>query len=173
MGLKKYSVWVILSLAGLPGFLMGQAIVEHATISGGVATVGSSAKSAARVIDGALKNLNNTLDTAAKKAHPATAPADSSSARRALTPVASPARQPSASLPKIEYEDPAGIKAGMSYDELLRRFGEPAMKVSSGSGEETLYYSRKDGQGQIPVRVSNGRVLSADADGKPESAAVE
>lgn len=156
---------VLLSLAGLPGCLVGQAIVEHATISGGVAAVGASAKSAARVINGTLKNLNSTLDTATKKAHPAIAPAESSSARRPLAPAASPAKQQSAGLPKIEYEDPAGIKAGMSYDELLRRFGEPAMKVSSGSGEETLYYSRKDGQGQIPVRVSNGQVQPVDSGG--------
>ena len=165
MGLKTNSLWVLLSLAGLPGCLVGQAIVEHATISGGVAAVGASAKSAARVIDGALKNLNSTLDTAAKSGHSAIARARSSSARRPLTPVAQPAKPPAAAPPKIEFEDPSGIKAGMSYEELLRRFGEPAMKVSSGSGEEMLYYSRKDGQGQIPVRVSDGHVLPVDSGG--------
>lgn len=60
----------------------------------------------------------------------------------------------------------------MSYVELLRRFGEPSMQISSGSGEQTLYYSRKDGGGQTQVRVLGGQVLSVDVGNKPPEATV-
>lgn len=126
------------------------------------------------VVGGALKNLDSTLDTAGKKQRAVTAPAQSSAAQPG-TPVPSPAKQKSADPPKTAkvYEDPLGIKAGMSYAELLRRFGEPSMKITSGDGEQ-FYYSRRDGRGQAEVRVVDGEALSVDAGGKrPETAVVE
>ena len=175
MKLKRNFGLVVLSLAGLPVCLSGQAIVEHAATSGAAATaVAGSAKNAGKAISGALKNLDGTLDAAGKKKHSAVAPAQSSTARPG-TPDPSPVKQQSPDPPKPAkvYEDPLGIKAGMSYVELLRRFGEPAMKVTSG-GEQTLYYSRRDGRGQAEVRVMDGEVLSVDAGGKrTETAVVE
>jgi uncharacterized protein (DUF3084 family) len=155
MSLKRNLALAALLLAGRPGWLAGQAIVEHSAISGGVATVAGSAKSAASAISGTLKNLDGTLDSAAKKRHDATAPARSSVARTRT--VAGP------STPATVYEDAAGIKAGISYAELLRRFGEPSMQISSGAGAQTLYYSQKDGSGQMQVRVSGGQVASVDS----------
>jgi hypothetical protein len=173
MNLKKNLGVVALSLAGLPGCLVAQAIVEHAAISSGVAAVAGSARSAADAIGGALKNLDGTLDTAGKKRHSATAPARSSVAR-ARAPIPSPTKQQSAdpAKPAKTYEDPVEIKAGLSYVELLRRFGEPSLQISGDSGEQTLYYSQKDGRGQTEVRVLGGQVLSVDAGGKPSDATV-
>ncbi len=156
VSLKRNVALAALLLASRPAWLAGQAIVEHAVISGGVATVAGSAKSAASAISGTLKNLDGTLDKAAKKKHDATAPARSTVAR-AGTPV------DSLSKPAKVYEDAAEIRAGISYAELLRRFGEPSMQISSGGGEQTIYYSQKDGRGQMQVRVSGGQVASVDA----------
>jgi hypothetical protein len=141
MRLKKNLGLMILCLYGPSGCLIGQTIVEHAAISGGTATVAGSAKSAAETISRALKSLDGTLDTAVKK-----------------NPVAV-SSQPSKPSVKI-YEDPAGIKAGMSFTELLRRFGEPSMTVSGENGEQTLFYLQKDG-GQTPVHVLGGKVVAA------------
>jgi hypothetical protein len=57
---------------------------------------------------------------------------------------------------KPSFEDPAGIQEAMEYDEVRRRFGPPSAKVTSGAGEETLYYSRKDLAVEVTVR--NGKV---------------
>jgi hypothetical protein len=118
--------------------------VEHAAISGAAATAAGSVKNAGSAISGVLKNLDSTATpsvSAAKKKPGATA-------------------TPSAVPPKAvqTYEDPSGIKAGMTSAELLRRFGEAAMTVTGESGEQTLYYSRKDGSGQLAVRVADGQV---------------
>jgi len=158
MGLDKRFQRVFL-LAGLPGCLAGQAIVEHTAISGGAATAAGSAKSAASAIGGALKKL--------EKGKSATAPAESGD--RIGISIASPPKQPSADPSKSAktYEDPVEIKPGMSGVELLRRFGEPSMRITGDSGEQTLYYGRMDGRGPIRVRVSGGQVLAADVGGQP------
>jgi len=112
-----------------------------------------SAKNAAHAIAGAFKNLD-TLDKAGKTRSPATTAAR----RRAVSRTPANAHQATKT-----YEDPAAIKAGMSSAELLTRFGEPSMKVSSSSAEQTLYYARKDGRGQIAVRIVDGQVISPEA----------
>jgi hypothetical protein len=159
MSVKK-NLRCMLFLAGLPASLAGQAMVEHAAISGGAATAAGSAKSAASAIGGTLKKLDGGLDAAGKETQAATAPARSRAAARH-------------SKPAKTYEDPVGIKAGMSDLELLRRFGGPSMRITSESGEQTLYYAQKDGRAPTQVRVSGGQVLSVDAPGNPPAAAVE
>jgi hypothetical protein len=166
--------WIILLWAGLPACLAGQAIIEHAVISGGAATAAGSTKGAAGAIDGVLKKLDGTLDTAGKKPHSATAHAKSSVARAAapaVSPIAPQLAEPSESAKT--YEDPVGIKAGMPYLELLRRFGAPSMQITSGGGEQTLYYFQKDGRAQTQVRVSGGQVLAVDTGGKSSEPTVD
>jgi hypothetical protein len=152
MSLKRNSALVVLLLASLPGGLAGQAIVEHAVISGGAAAVAGSAHSAAGTISGVLKKVDGTLDTAGKKRRTAAAPVLAPTMQEPVDP-AKPAKT---------YEDPVGIKAGIAYAELLRRFGEPSMRITGDSGEQTLYYFQKNGRGETQVRVSGGQVLSVD-----------
>jgi hypothetical protein len=158
--IPKKNILCTFFLAALPASLAGQAMVEHAAISGGAATAAGSAKSAASAIGGTLKKLDGALDTAGKETQSATAPARSRAAARH-------------SKPAKTYEDPAGIKAGMSDLELLRRFGEPSMRITNESGQQTLYYVQQDGRGPTQVRVSGGAVLSVDAPSKPAASAVE
>ena len=132
-----------------------------------------SAQSAGRAIGGALKNLDGTLDTAGKKTHSAIPHARSSVARPEV-PVSSLTKRQSAAPSQTAkiYEDPAAIKAGMAFDELLRRFGEPSMQVTGDSGEQTFYYFGKAGQTQ--VRILSGQVLAVDGGGtRPQAAIVE
>jgi hypothetical protein len=171
---ERNLAWIILLWAGLPACLAGQAIIEHAVTSGGAATAAGSANGAAGAIDGVLRKLDGTLDTAGKKPHSATAHAKSSVARTAVpavSPIAPQLAEPSESAKT--YEDPAGIKTGMAYVELLRRFGAPSMQITSGGGEQTLYYFHKDGRAQTQVRVSGGQVLAVDTGGKSSEPAVD
>jgi hypothetical protein len=80
-----------------------------------------------------------------------------------------PATQPvltaaSAPQPEMKWEDPNGIVAGVTYEELLRRFG-PYSMVISDSTQKTLTYRGKAGYFQ--VRVQDGKVTSID---KPPAA---
>jgi hypothetical protein len=72
---------------------------------------------------------------------------------------------------KPGFEDPFGIQESMGYDEILRRFGPPSAKVTSGPGQETLYYSRKDLS--VDVAVRNGKVTSVRKSGPAAQAAVK
>ena len=61
-------------------------------------------------------------------------------------------------VPSVSYEDPAGIQEGMEYDEVMRRFGSPAMKFTSGPGDELLSYANKDQS--FDVQMRNGKVTT-------------
>jgi hypothetical protein len=59
----------------------------------------------------------------------------------------------------VSYEDPAGIKEGMDYAEVVRRFGPPSMKMSSSdAGGEAQCYSRSDRD--LDVQLRDGKVVS-------------
>jgi hypothetical protein len=60
--------------------------------------------------------------------------------------------------PKVTYEDIAGIKEGMEDAEVTRRFGPPALKLTTGPGEETLCYTEKDRS--LDAKIRNGKVTA-------------
>jgi hypothetical protein len=55
-------------------------------------------------------------------------------------------------------EDPSGIQEAMDYSEVLHRFGPPSLKLTTGPGEETLSYARKDLV--VNVMVQSGKVAN-------------
>lgn len=59
--------------------------------------------------------------------------------------------------PVASWEDPGGIEPGLSYEDLVRRFGPSAMSITSGT-EKLLTYRGKDGMFQ--VKVQDGKVAS-------------
>ena len=67
------------------------------------------------------------------------------------------------------HEDPSGIQPGVSYEELLRRFGRPDFEVTAGAGTTTLSYLRKDGT--IDLELQDGKVIKA-ASAKPQEIVV-
>src|SRR5437764_9613755 len=132
----------ILLLAGLPVAAWSQAVVEYGLGAAAAATAGAGA-GANRGIAGTFSNLAKTLNTAtgAKPAAATTAQPAQAGAAKSKAGTAQPA-VPAAAQPAkqaIIYEDPAGIEKGMDQPELLRRFGEPAMKVTSAAGESLTY----------------------------------
>lgn len=145
-------------LLALPAGLAAQAIVEYglgtATVTGMAAAgqrLGQAAADKISKVHGAtpapptLKPLTGSAPDASPSAAAPSARAGSvraSAADPAAALLLAPA-SPAPSAPAVSYEDPAGIKEGMDYAEVVRRFGPPSMKfASSTAGGETLLYSR-------------------------------
>lgn len=55
-------------------------------------------------------------------------------------------------------EDPRRIPRGISYDEMVRRFGPPSMAVTDGPGRSSLSYTSRSSR--VQVEIQNGHVLS-------------
>jgi hypothetical protein len=72
--------------------------------------------------------------------------------------------------PAVVYEDPAGIKIGLDQAELISRFGEPTMRVTTGSDGASLTYDVKERIYEVEVRM--GKVYSVQAKSKPRQAVV-
>lgn len=150
IGKQMMHLRLLFFLTALPVCLSAQTIVEHAVISGGTTAAAAAAKGAAGTIAGALKKLDSTLDTTAKAAAGPTENQPS----------------PAPSPPARTYEDAAGIKPGLSAAELRQRFGDPSMRITGDDGDQTLYYTQKDGRGITLVRIAAGKVLSVDQPAK-------
>lgn len=152
----------VLLLAGVPGSAAGQAIVEYSLGAARAATMAAPAKNAGKGIGAAFDRLNQALGQGKAEA--------SSAQSTAGTPGVEPAKK--AAKPAVVYEDPAGIKVGMEYAELIRRFGEPSMKITSGTGQQVLSYMTADNT--IDVELRGGRVASVQGTRKkaPETTGV-
>jgi hypothetical protein len=149
----------------------GQAMVEHGLAAGAAATSAAPA--------GGLKDSNggmvNSLDKTLKSAQDQTDSKEQSSGfigpvalpklkpqTAALTP---PAQAPLGSVvppvpPRPNYEDPATIQAGTGYEELLRRFGPPAIEFTDGPNRKTMSYLSKGAA--IQVEFQGGTVTSVE-----------
>jgi hypothetical protein len=147
------SIGYLLSLVSL-GLLTtipaaGQAAVEAGLGAARAATTAAPAAGIGKAISGLAGNLD--------KAVKADAPAKVTTVKVAPAPTKKPA--PAAT----NWEDPGGIEAGLSYGELVRRFGPPAMEITGESGK-SLTYLGKAGTFQLEIR--DEQVASID---KPKS----
>ena len=128
----------------------------HAVTSG--AAAGKTGKS----IAGAFENISKKLDQSGSSdvksspAGPRTTPAKTAPAKTvAQTQVAS---APAAPKPEVVYEDASGIQEGMEAAEVTRRFGPPALSLTTGGEEQLLSYTTKTTA--IDVTMRNGKVAS-------------
>jgi hypothetical protein len=138
----------------MSGTAAGQAVVEYGLGAGRAATTAAPAKGIGQAISG----LADSLDKAVKggqqvsDAHPIT----TTTVTPAVKKPSSAARTPSPSAlnsppPAPNWEDPSGIQTGLSYGELVRRFGPPALEISGEEGR-SLTYSGKNGAFQLEVQ---------------------
>lgn len=149
-------------ILGSPGALLGQAMVEYGLGAAAAGTAGASNKAAGKGIAGIMSNLGKTLDSA-NKAQPAAATATPAPAAKAPAVALVPPK------PAVTYEDPALIAVGLERAELLQRFGEPAMKITSAGGE-SLTYETKDRRWEVEVR--DGKVASVESKLRAKQSAV-
>ena len=140
--------WFVALCFAMAGIAYGQATVEAGLGAARAATSTAPAKGLGKSMSG----LAGSLDKALKGTPKAESIAASTPAANA--PSAAPA---TASAPAPSWEDPAGIELGLSYEDLVRRFGPSAMSITSGT-EKSLSYPGKAGTFQVTVQ--DGKVAS-------------
>jgi len=133
----------LLMLAGMR-LAVAQGIVEYSVGAGGAANATGPAQQLGKSMSGIWGGVNQ----AAK-------PTPSQSNTQTIKLKAT--RSTSSRRPAAAYEDPRQIDAGITYDELLRRFGPPSMSVTNQSGTELWY-----GTGNVKVQMRDGKVWMAD-----------
>lgn len=145
----SFSLWLAMA-----GTAMGQATVEYGLGAGRAATTAAPGKS----IGKAMSGLAGSLEKAVKAGQ------QGSDAQATRAAAAKPAAKGSSSTDKTpspaintppppapNWEDPNGISIGLSYAELVRRFGPPALEITGAAGI-SLTYSGKDGTFQLEVQ---------------------
>jgi hypothetical protein len=137
-----------------------QALVEFALGAGRAATSTAPAGRAA----GSMSGIAAGLDKALKSAGYDPAATAGSTSKYAPPKAASAKAFVGPKLPPPVYEDPLGIQTGLAYDEVLRRFGPPAIEFGTGPSTRTLSYPMKSGV--VQVECEGGKVASVD---KPNS----
>jgi hypothetical protein len=146
----SFSLWLAMA-----GAAAGQTVVEAGLGAARAATTAGPAKGVGKSISG----LAGTLDKALKPGQQASdeQPVAATTAKPAAkTPSTSGGASPT---PAPNWEDPGGVEPGLGYEELVRRFGPPAMAITI-SAERSLTYRGKDGVFQVKVR--DGVVASID-----------
>jgi len=134
--MKSFGPVVILMLTAFGGTAAGQAMVGYGLGAARAATTAAPAAALGKTIAKSWKNL----DSVSKKA-------ESSS----VAAVAKPA---------VHYEDPSKIEDGISYSDLVKRFGPPNLQITLDDGSRTLTYLGKSGNAELVVR--DGKVGSVD-----------
>jgi len=145
----SFSLWLTMA-----GPAAGQATVEYGLGAARAATTVAPAKGAGKVFDGLAGSLEKALKAGRQ----------GSDAQPVATTTAKPAVEKSSSAAKSQspfadispppapnWEDPSGIQTGLSYKELIRRFGPPALEIT-GEGGRSLTYSGKNGACQLQVQ---------------------
>jgi hypothetical protein len=134
---------LLILCAAAVGVISGQTMVEAGLGAGRAATTAAPAAGVGKSIAGAFSNLDKTLKTADKAA---------SSETIVLPKDAAP------SAPAKTYEDIKKAEVGLAYDELITRFGPPAMEIAAGEGVQKLTYSSKEASTRIEVK--DGKVAT-------------
>jgi hypothetical protein len=139
--------------------LLAQAVVEAAAGAARATTTAVPAQNVGKSINGAFDNLNRTLQNSAKP-KPTTSSAATSPASAPVPTAVKPVSVPAAAVPKadVTFEDPSGIRDGMEYGEVTKRFGPPSLKLTTGPDQETLCYTKNDTN--VDVTVRSGKVAA-------------
>jgi len=145
----------------------GQATVE-AGLGAASSSIGAAgARGVNNSIGGVFRTLNETLKSTGSGGTPKfDSPAPSGAAKpvargRSVRRTAPGNGRSSASPvapPAPSYEDARQIEKGIGSEELLRRFGPPAMQISSGSNAQTMSYLSNGVI--VQVELQSGKVIS-------------
>lgn len=150
--LGSFFLWLTIT-----GTAAGQAAVEYGIGAAHAATTAAPAQG----IGKAMSGLAGSLDKAVKAGQQASdgqpvAATNTKTAAKTTAKTMSPSAH--TSPPPVQtWEDPSGIQTGLSYGELVRRFGPPALEISGEMGR-FLTYSGKNRAFQLEVQ--DGKVTS-------------
>ena len=134
----------------MSGTAAGQAIMESGLGAARAATTAAPAKGVGKSLSG----LAGGLEKALKAQSPASV--EQPSVAAATPAVRTPATAANAApAPESNWEDAGAIEAGITYEELLRRFGPYSMAISD-STQKLLTYRGK--AGVFLVKLQDGKV---------------
>ncbi len=168
------NVYCMIIALALPVSVAAQTAVEAAAI-GSASTAGAKpAQKVGRGISGVLEQTGRSLQGASKGPQASKSTARSVTAspvnlsRTPVPPAATSAPAVSEAEATANYEDPSNIREGMDAGGLMHRFGPPALKLATGSTEETLCYTAKDGT-TLDITVRDAKVIAVRKTGAPKS----
>jgi|GEM_PF-2940675 len=142
---------LLLAASGAVRILSGQAMVEYSLGVSGAAGAGASMSATGKAIGNALGKATGALNQAAQSSANQTA--------NSSTVIVLPAQPALESAPKkFIAPDPAQVKQGMKREELVAKFGEPAMKIQGVENSETWWYGTDPET--VTVKLDGGKVVS-------------
>ena len=155
----------VLGLLAYEGAAAAQTVVEYGAGAGAAATAAGPAKGVGTSIGGAFESLDKALKQAqdqTPKAEPATTarPATATPAKPKTEVIKEAAAPAAPATPPPSYEDAVGIQKGMSCEEVVRRFGPPAMAFATEDDAKTMSYASK--AGGVQVECQGGKVASVE-----------
>jgi hypothetical protein len=164
---KRSEIWISFCLvAAFSGAAKGQAVTEYGGMSRHSVTTTTRTIGPSKQINGIWSGLDKTLKGVPNDAgSPATQPGATVQRPPARARKTARARGVTA-----VYESPARVQPGMSYREVVRRFGPPAYQVATGPGTMALAYLRKDGN--VDIELQDARVIKVAGARRQQIAAV-
>ena len=145
----SFSLWLAMA-----GPAAGQAAAEAGLGAAGASTATAPSRGIGKSMSGLSDALQKALHPGEAAAEERPVPAATAKAHAKTTATGTPASASPATPPAVPaptWEDAAGIEKGLAYEELVRRFGPPAMAITNGT-ERSLTYKGKDGMFQVEVR---------------------
>jgi hypothetical protein len=149
---SRFWVWFV-ALAAFSAVARAQAVTEYDSEISRSATTANKANHISGEIRGVWRSLDKTLKASQDVSSQETPPSRTTQRARSQVTIQAASRLPAVAA---THEDPSGIQPGISYAELVRRFGRPDFEVTAGPGTTTLTYFRKDGG--IDLELQNGKV---------------
>ena len=162
------TIWVLLiALAVFGGAARAQAVTEYDSEISKSTTTANKANHISGEINGIWRSLDRTLKSSQENAgsqEMSSAPTIQRTTNRSVK-----RRAPRTQTTATSHEDPNGIQPGISYTDLVLRFGRPDFEVTASPGTTTLTYFRKEGN--VDLEMQDGRVTKV-VTPKPQEAAV-
>jgi hypothetical protein len=137
---------------GMPGTADGQAIMEAGLGAARATTTAAPAKGVGKSLSG----LAGSVEKALKAQSPGSVvqPSAAATSPAVQTPFAAASPSPA---PEPIWEDAGAIETGVTYEELIRRFGPYSMAISD-STQKMLTYRGKTGIFQVTLQ--DGKVAA-------------
>ena len=133
-------MWMLFSMLFVAeGVLSAQAMIEHSLGAGRAAV---STAPAARGVSKSVSGINGNLEKVMKSAGQTAVDGAGTTNETTETVPYSERANPAPAVPAKVYEDPSGIKVGMTNDELVKRFGPPSLDVTSPTARILNYRGR-------------------------------
>lgn len=156
------SIPVLLAfVCGMAATAAAQSAVEYGLNAGRAATTTAPAQGIGKAMSGIAGSLDKTVKASQQASDSSSAPTAESKhpGRKAATAARVRPAVSTPPAPAPNWEDPAAISAGLTYEDLMRRFGPPSLQITSATGN-SLSYSGKDGM--VQVEVQGGKVTSVE-----------